>query len=42
MQKWKLNHDEVVKARSLKKQKQHVDNTSDEKVINDVSSDEEE
>ena len=42
MQKWKLNHDEVVKARSLKKQKQHVDNTSNEEVITDVSSEEEE
>ena len=42
MQKWKLNHDEVVKARSLKKQKQYVDNTSNEEVITDVSSEEEE
>ena len=42
MQKWKLNHDEVVKARSLKKQKQNVDNTSNEEVITDVSSEEEE
>ena len=42
MQKWKLNHDEVVKARSLKKQKQHVDKTSNEEVITDVSSEEEE
>ena len=42
MQKWKLDHDEVVKARSLKKQKQYVDNTSNEEVITDVSSEEEE
>ncbi len=42
MQKWKLNHDEVVKARSLKKQKQYVDNTSNEEVMTDVSSEEEE
>ena len=40
MQKWNLNHQEVLKARSDKKEKAHAGNSENEKVT--VSSEEEE
>ena len=42
MQKWKLNQDEVLKARSLKELRLETDNIKNEKTRDNVSSDEEE
>ena len=42
MQKWKLNHDEVLKARSSKQQKVKSDDIKDTKEKSDVYSEEEE
>ena len=42
MQKWKLNHDEVLKARSSKEPKVDADNFKNAKEKTDASSEEEE
>ena len=42
MQKWKLNQDEVLKARSLKEPRLETDSIKNEKTRDNVSSDEEE
>ena len=42
MQKWKLNHEEVLEVRSRKKEKVGSDNSKDESEKTVVSSDEEE
>ncbi len=42
MQKWKLNHEEVLKVRSRKKEKVGVDNSKNKSENTAVSSDEEE
>ena len=42
MQKWKLNRDEVIQSRSVKKQKLDGEDNKDKKEKTDVSSEEEE
>ena len=42
MQKWKLNRDEVIQSRSVKKQKLDGEDNKDKKEKTDISSEEEE